>query len=137
MLGNEFTYKQQQLFQKRIGDEELAKEMVELLKNKNECVEIYTNKQPTKFNHHARKILNKVHADRGGLDFVFDNLEHNCSDGRYMILDAKCCKKYEYGWKRIFDLEKKQKLQIIKKTNFIIIYFIPPNTKIENGYFEK
>lgn len=125
-LGDHFAYKKQQQFQSKVGSSGVAKFMANnLLKDKDECLLIYTNHQQDKFNYHAKKVFNKIVAF-GGLRTVLNKYNHTCSDGRYFILGASFSPEAKNEWNKIFALEKEGILKVIMKRDNYIMYFAPP-----------
>ncbi|CAA6805790.1 MAG: Unknown protein [uncultured Sulfurovum sp.] len=138
-LDNKYAYDKQKSFQQYIGDEKLSKYIVNtLLKNKDTCVKINTNRQYLQFNYYARNVKSQFMIDRlYPLKSLQKNeLEHSCRDGKYLILRDNTKSKSLRDWVKIQVFIEKGILKPVKHGENII-YFIPPNQTLKGKYFDK
>ena len=135
ILGNEFADKKQEKSQSKIGDPNLAKTIVKLLKDKDICTVFYTNNLPIKHNYYTRKIKDRIIV-HGELDELYvediskyhSYIKHTCKDGRYFLFGAgswTVTRKDPVGWGKIKELEESGKIVPVG-AKADLIYFIPP-----------
>ena len=131
--GDEIAFKIQKKGQIEVSHKpELAKYAASLLKNKKSCCKIYTNELALPYNYYVKEFQKKGQFAAMGRDYKYQNfsyLEHNCTDGSYMILRDTSMRMDEW-WK----VQKILGSNLIKEIR-PLIYYIPPGLRIEKKYF--
>ena len=133
-LGDKYAYNIQNIGQKQVClNPSLAKYAASLLQNKR-CAKIYTNELALPFNYYVWKYQKEGKFVQMGWDYKYYNfkfLEHNCTEGGYIIFRKTSL--YMPEWWKVQKLEKDKKIKKIKP----LIYFVPPNIKIPKDYFDR
>jgi len=125
ILGDSFAYKKQNHTQGKVGSNARGKLMMDLLRDKNNCLVIYTNAQPDKYNYYAKEIFDRI-ITFGRVREVSPYYEHTCTDGRYFMFIRRGMSDQQEEWKKVLALEKNGTLKQIRKTKRTILYFAAP-----------
>jgi hypothetical protein len=132
-ISNTFVYENQDKHQKKLGDRSFILAAVNTVRNKSECVKIYTNYHYLLYSLYAKPIQDKVVDGEVNLDFLTKSVEHDCMEGRYIVFRTTT-RSYPI-WKYIKKLEDSK--FIIKHNKSRYIYYIPPYTILKDDYFEQ
>jgi hypothetical protein len=117
----------QRNFQRSLSDENFARYIDKLLSNKNACVKLYTNDYYLRYNYFTKNVQNKIKFI-GGYDLNITNvIEHNCTEGRYLVLRDKT--RRDTNWWRILRLYEYGLIKPIEGRKELI-YSIPPRQKV-------
>ncbi len=131
-IDNKKIYNIQISYQKRVGNALEAKYVAKILENsKNSCIKVYINDYSTRYNYYLKdykdRLINQAIDKK---EYIKDFVEHNCSKGSYILFRPSSAS-YE-NWHWIEKLIKQKRLVHIKD----YLYFIKPNIKLEDDFFE-
>ena len=134
-LKDNFTYDLQKKGQINVClKPDLAKYAASLLNNKKTCCKIYTNELALPYNYYVKEYQKRGQFQAMGRDYRFQDfkyLEHNCSEGSYIIFRPPS--KVMGEWWKVEKLEKNKYIKKVKP----FVYFVPPGVEIPRDYFCK
>lgn len=132
-ISNKFADQKQQAFQKKIGWENMAKEIAQIVKKKDKCVQIYTNDYTLLYNYYTKDIQDRITS--GGVDrnFLRQAIENRCKDGSYLTFRA-ATRTFPIWNKGIVKLIHDKKILPYKGN--LYLYYVPPYTKLDADYFD-
>jgi len=133
-FGNIFVEKKQKAFQSKLGWEELAKDVVNIVKDKNPCLHIYTNDYTLLYNYHTRNIQEKITAQEFNTHNLYKIIENTCEEGVYITFRGST---HSYAlWKNHIQRLIYDKKILPYNGDNSYLFFIPPHTKLPIDYFD-
>lgn len=132
-LNDTFAYKQQQLFQKKLGSEAMTKELVKIINTHKQCLNIYTNDFMLLYNYYSQDIQDHIISGEIDSTFLHKSVENTCEDGSYIVFRGSTLT-YPIWRKEIAKLRKDKK--ILPYKNNAYIFYIPPYSTLSKDYFE-
>lgn len=122
ILGNSFAYDKAKINQTKLGRKNVVQFLYTDLKDKKECVKIFTDMQLIKYNYYLKNRFNSFEILRGKKTFndYIKNIE--CSDGAYIVLKWRN-RKFE-RFKEILDLIESGEILPIDLEK-ALVYYVP------------
>jgi len=130
---NTFAYNKQKAFQSKLATTLDNQKIINLFKNKNSCLHLYTNDFFLLYDWDLKHIQDKITAQEYDINFIKKSVINHCKNGAYIVFRAST-PFYPIWRTQIRKLIKDKK--IISVNNSRYLFFAPPYTTLSKGYFE-
>jgi hypothetical protein len=134
VISDGLVYKQQEKYQRIMGDANLAIMLSDiLLKEKNTCSKVYTPRQRLRFNYYTRAVKDRI-QNVGGEDLAYYMriVDGTCKDGHYILFYPRSIKKRKENQILINELKIKGVLEIMPQNAYF--YKVYPSKLISDKY---
>jgi len=132
-LNNNYAYKKQKAFQSTLATTISNNLIIDLFKDKDPCLHLYTDDYFLLYDWDFRDIQNKITAQEYDINFIRKSVDNECKDGAYIVFRAST--PFYPIWKsQIQKLIKDKKIISYHESRYI--FYVPPFTKLSKNYFE-
>jgi hypothetical protein len=118
-----------------VGTKNIALYMAKALKEKSSCVKVYTNLQVLPFNYYMNPYRDRFIINRIEKFTSLYHVNHDCPDGRYIVLRKKS--RLYPQWRKVVKFVEDKYLIVEKQIDDHFVFFVPPNLHLNEKYLDQ